>query len=115
MRDVNVSVSFNGLPLRPHEAVTQFQANLLPRLLVLPQQEISDQDSSSTQENSVVGVNVSANNVSEEEEEEPVDYVRTPEWRKQRKHIFILSEAGKPIYSRSSPTCCVLPTESQRF
>lgn len=31
---------------------------------------------------------------------EVLDYVHTEEWKKQKKHIFILSEAGKPIYSR---------------
>ena len=34
------------------------------------------------------------------EEEEEVDYVHTLAWKQHRKHIFILSEAGKPIYSR---------------
>ncbi|KAJ8302197.1 hypothetical protein KUTeg_021184 [Tegillarca granosa] len=28
------------------------------------------------------------------------DDVQTPEWRNQKKHVFILSEAGKPVYSR---------------
>ncbi|KAI8764181.1 vacuolar fusion protein MON1 A [Biomphalaria glabrata] len=28
------------------------------------------------------------------------DYVNSPEWKRQKKHIFILSESGKPIYSR---------------
>ncbi len=34
------------------------------------------------------------------EEEEELDYVHTPEWKLNKKHVFILSEAGKPIYSR---------------
>lgn len=28
------------------------------------------------------------------------DYVRSKEWIEKRKHIFVLSSAGKPIYSR---------------
>ncbi|KAH9504805.1 Vacuolar fusion protein MON1 A [Bulinus truncatus] len=28
------------------------------------------------------------------------DYVNSPEWKQQKKHIFILSDSGKPIYSR---------------
>ena len=32
--------------------------------------------------------------------EEEDDDVKTPEWRGQRKHIFILSDSGKPVYSR---------------
>jgi hypothetical protein len=28
------------------------------------------------------------------------DDVKTPEWRGQRKHVFILSDSGKPVYSR---------------
>ncbi len=35
--------------------------------------------------------------VNEEEEALPVE--RNDEWRSQPKHVFILSEAGKPIYS----------------
>ncbi|CAH1784209.1 unnamed protein product [Owenia fusiformis] len=33
-------------------------------------------------------------------EEEELDEVHKPEWKGQKKHVFILSEAGKPIYSR---------------
>ncbi|KAK3102519.1 hypothetical protein FSP39_011920 [Pinctada imbricata] len=39
-----------------------------------------------------------ASALTEEDIEE--DETRKPEWRAQKKHIFILSEAGKPIYSR---------------
>ena len=28
------------------------------------------------------------------------DFVNSPEWRSKSMHVFILSEAGKPIYSR---------------
>jgi hypothetical protein len=35
----------------------------------------------------------------EEEEEEKLPIERNDEWRSQSKHVFILSEAGKPIYS----------------
>ena len=38
--------------------------------------------------------------VTEDLENEVLDYVHTHEWKAQKKHIFILSEAGKPIYSR---------------
>lgn len=26
--------------------------------------------------------------------------VNSPEWKRQKKHVFILSESGKPVYSR---------------
>lgn len=48
-------------------------------------------------------MNLSSLNVDEEEAEEPTsdeDYLYNPEWINREKHIFILSEAGKPIYSR---------------
>jgi len=32
--------------------------------------------------------------------EEETDDVKTPEWRGKRKHVFILSDSGKPVYSR---------------
>ncbi len=35
----------------------------------------------------------------EEEEEEPLPLTSKDWWRSQRRHFFILSEAGKPIYS----------------
>jgi hypothetical protein len=35
----------------------------------------------------------------EEDEEESIPLERQDEWRTRSKHIFILSEAGKPIYS----------------
>jgi hypothetical protein len=28
------------------------------------------------------------------------DYWQNPEWKERKKHVFILSAAGKPIYSR---------------
>lgn len=28
------------------------------------------------------------------------DYVNSLEWKEKKKHIFILSSAGKPVYSR---------------
>lgn len=31
---------------------------------------------------------------------ESEDDVHTEKWKSQKKHIFVLSEAGKPIYSR---------------
>ena len=40
-----------------------------------------------------------ANQVSCEEEEEQEPIEMNEEWQKKPKHIFILSEAGKPIYS----------------
>lgn len=33
--------------------------------------------------------------------EEELDETQTAEWRERKKHIFILSESGKPVYSRS--------------
>lgn len=33
-------------------------------------------------------------------EDVEIDYVHTQEWRNKKKHVFILSKAGKPIYSR---------------
>lgn len=36
----------------------------------------------------------------QDEEEEELDFVHTLEWKNKKKHFFILSEAGKPIYSR---------------
>ncbi|ELT95737.1 hypothetical protein CAPTEDRAFT_164017 [Capitella teleta] len=35
-----------------------------------------------------------------DEQEEEVEYVHSQEWRQHRKHVFILSQSGKPIYSR---------------
>lgn len=36
------------------------------------------------------------------DEEECVDeeYLHSPEWIQKEKHVFILSESGKPIYTR---------------
>jgi hypothetical protein len=31
---------------------------------------------------------------------EELDETQTAEWRQKKKHIFILSESGKPVYSR---------------
>ncbi|KAB7499835.1 Vacuolar fusion protein MON1-like protein A [Armadillidium nasatum] len=62
----------------------------------LPINETFDSDLESS-------VNLSSLNVDEEEAEEPTsdeDYLYNPEWINREKHIFILSEAGKPIYSR---------------
>ena len=33
-------------------------------------------------------------------EEEEIDEVNLPAWKNQKRHIFVLSSAGKPIYSR---------------
>lgn len=33
-------------------------------------------------------------------EEEESEYVHSASWRNQKRHIFILTEAGKPVYSR---------------
>ena len=57
------------------------------------QSDISLDHSKSTEE-------VSHKAQEEEEEEEEVDYVHTLEWKHKKKHVFILSDAGKPIYSR---------------
>ncbi len=76
------------------------------------QQEISDQDTGSSfaQDSSQTGNDeTSASHASETqtvssaspvEQDTEVDYVHTAAWRQQRKHFFILSEAGKPIYCR---------------
>ncbi|OWF35302.1 vacuolar fusion protein MON1 homolog A-like [Mizuhopecten yessoensis] len=34
------------------------------------------------------------------EDEEEIDEVDTQEWRQRKKHVFILSQAGKPVYTR---------------
>lgn len=31
---------------------------------------------------------------------EEVEYVHSEEWRRNSKHIFVISSSGKPIYSR---------------
>ena len=38
----------------------------------------------------------------DDDEEECVDeeYLQSPEWIQKEKHVFILSESGKPIYTR---------------
>ena len=33
-------------------------------------------------------------------DQEVIDYTQTAEWKNQAKHIFILSDSGKPVYSR---------------
>lgn len=40
------------------------------------------------------------NDVSSEMQHEEEEVSSNAEWRSQEKHIFILSSAGKPIYSR---------------
>lgn len=46
---------------------------------------------------SVEGLAVSADDAEGEEDGEDVNH---PAWRNHKKHVFILSEAGKPVYSR---------------
>jgi len=36
----------------------------------------------------------------EEEEEEEINSLSSDVWKTQKRHVFILSESGKPIYSR---------------
>lgn len=43
-----------------------------------------------------------------------VDYVHSEEWRQHRKHIFILSASGKPIYSRFKALHCTFPSSKSR-
>lgn len=43
---------------------------------------------------------IEAEQIAEELENDECDEVNNPEWRNQKKHIFVLSEAGKPIYTR---------------
>ena len=61
----------------------------------------------SSEVNSPENVNTNANTQSSqqpapqvEQVEEELDFVHTQEWKHKHKHVFILSEAGKPIYSR---------------
>ena len=62
-------------------------------------QSVSSCDVSNQSSTSVSGAGNQSLNVEDLEEEE-IDFVHTAEWRNKKKHIFILSEAGKPIYSR---------------
>ena len=70
------------------------------------QQEISDQDTSTqggSQNESVISS--ACNDTTprppvQEAADEEIDYVHRPEWKLHKKHVFILSEAGKPIYCR---------------
>lgn len=50
---------------------------------------------------------VNSNSISVGEQEECLDAevedeedVNSPNWKNQKKHVFILSESGKPVYSR---------------
>ncbi|XP_045167306.2 vacuolar fusion protein MON1 homolog A-like [Mercenaria mercenaria] len=58
-------------------------------------EDSSDQSDSGTKELSGVIDHISRTQILEEDED-----VKTPEWRQQRKHVFILSDSGKPVYSR---------------
>lgn len=45
-------------------------------------------------------VSIEAEQIAGDLEKDECDELNNPEWKNQKKHIFVLSEAGKPIYSR---------------
>ncbi len=47
-------------------------------------------------------IHFSFQTLSRTESLEETEYVHSAEWKGHRKHVFILSQAGKPIYSRYS-------------
>jgi hypothetical protein len=58
-----------------------------------------------SEQDALNGLNVTVSDTSsaaveEDEEENAAADWHTAEWRQQKKHVFILSLAGKPIYTR---------------
>lgn len=45
-------------------------------------------------------VSIEAEQIAGDLDKDECDELNNPEWKSQKKHIFVLSEAGKPIYSR---------------
>ena len=45
-------------------------------------------------------VSIEAEQIAGDLDKDECDELNSPEWKNQKKHIFVLSEAGKPIYSR---------------
>lgn len=50
-------------------------------------------------------VSIEAEQIAGDLDKDECDELNNPEWKNQKKHIFVLSEAGKPIYSRYCVFC----------
>lgn len=60
-----------------------------------------------TEEETKEGSEETAGEAEDGEQEDCVDeeYLHSPEWIQKEKHVFILSESGKPIYTRYVCVC----------
>ncbi|XP_054711545.1 vacuolar fusion protein MON1 homolog A-like [Uloborus diversus] len=66
-----------------------------------PQETKTDEEEKNSSDNSAAEIlSIEAEQIAEELAKEECDELNSAEWKKQKKQIFVLSEAGKPIYTR---------------